>query len=417
MNNNSRRTFMKTAAASAALAGFGTGLDQAVEAQNRMSMPSDLQITDVTCAFYRGHGQHLFIKIHTNQDIIGYGEAMDAVRGTYHLVKELGQMLRGRNPLNVNMLFDLLRQRGFFGGSQSGVYVAVATAFDHALWDLAAKAIGVPVYQMLGGKYRDKIRIYCDTAHSTAAPEDMAAAAVDVKNMGFNAIKFDLDWAGDPGKLDEWNWTANNAEIDRMVAQVGATREAIGPHTDLCLDLHGRYDLPSSIQIAIEMEPFRLMWLEEPVHAENLEMLRKINESTSTPIATGENQYLAHDFKKILDIEAADVIQPDLQKCGGIGEGQRIANLANLFYVPMGNHCVSSPLGAMSAAHCCATFPNHLCQEWHGIGWADRWNTLIKEDPIIQNGYITIPDKPGVGVTLNEDAVKANAVPGVPFFE
>jgi len=417
-----RRSFFKKSAVAgtagaAMLANFGRGLQAAVNNTPQSSNPSALRITDLKCAYYMGHGAHLFVKIFTNQDVVGYGEGMDAVNGTYHLVNGMGRMLRGRNPLDVNRLFEDIRRRGFFGGAQSGIYVAVMTAIDHALWDLAGKALGLPIYRLLGGKFRDKIRIYCDTAHGSAEPSAMAAEAVKVKDMGFSAIKFDLDWSRDPHKLDAYNMTASPGEVERMVNQVAATREAIGPYVDLCLDMHGRYDLPSGIRVARALEPYTLMWLEEPIPAENLNSYREITESTSTPIATGENHYLANDFLKILENKSVDIIQPDLHKCGGVGEGQRIGNLANLYYVPVGNHCVASPLGAMSAVHCCASFPNHLCQEWHGIGWVDRWNSLIEEGPIIQDGYITVSDNPGVGVTLNEDAVKKNAVKDLPFFE
>jgi galactonate dehydratase len=186
---------------------------------------------------------------------------------------------------------------------------------------------------------------------------------------------------------------------------------------DLCVDAHGRYDLPSGIQMAKLFEKYRLMWLEEPVHAENLDTLREITSQTTTPICTGENHYLAHDFRKILEKKAADVVMPDLHKCGGIAEGQRIANLANLYYVPVAPHNVSSPLGTMGACHCCASFPNFLCLEWHHISRWDRWNELIEEEPLIQNGYVTVSDKPGIGVTPIEDAIKKTAVQGMPFFE
>jgi galactonate dehydratase len=421
-SKQTRRSFMQkgavAATASAAmLANFGDGIQAAVNKNAASSNPSALKIEKVDVAYMRGHGTHMFIRITTNQGIVGYGEAMDAVSGTYYVVKNMERLLVGKNPLDVNRLFDDIRQRGFFGGSQSGIYVSVLTGIEYALWDVAGKALGLPVYRLLGGKYRDKIRIYCDTASSSESPKDMAKAAKEVQNLGFTAIKFDCDWAGDPKKLDPYNWTASNGEIDRMNDQFTAVREAIGTDIDLCVDAHGRYDLPGGIQMAKMFEKHRLMWLEEPVHAENMDSLREITRQTSTPICVGENLYLAHDFRKVFEKKAADIAMPDLHKAGGIAEGQRIANLANLYYIPVAPHNVSSPLGTMGACHCMASVPNFLCMEWHHISRWDRWNSLIEEEPLIQNGYITVSEKPGIGVTPIEDAIKKTAIKDVPFFK
>ncbi len=424
---SSRRSFLKKGlttgmVGSLGLSAFGSELSKAVSNGPKYSNPSDLKITDIKTAYMRGHGTHMFVKLITNQDIVGYGEAMDAVRGTYGVATgsigwdNMRQFLVGKNPLDINKIFEQILRRGHFGGAQSGMYVAVLTGIEIALWDLAGKAMDLPVYRLMGGKFRDRIRLYCDTASSSESPEDMAAAAMDVKNKGFTAIKFDIDWAGDPSKQDEFNMTASNGEIERMVKQVGAVRDAIGMNMDLCLDAHGRYDLPSGIQIAKEMEPFKLMWLEEPIPAENLDSLREITRQTKTPICTGENHYLAHDFRKILEKQAADIVMPDLHKCGGLGEGQRIANLANLYYVPMAPHMVASPFGAMAASHCCATVSNFLCLEWHWISKWDQWNELIQEDPIIEDGYISLSDRPGVGVTPDEEAIRKYAVEEAPSF-
>jgi galactonate dehydratase len=423
---SSRRSFFRRATGGAAgaalLSTFGTGMQNAVNAQSSASNPSDLKITKISTAYMDGHGTHLFVKLETNQGIVGYGEGMDAVRGTQGLLTSPHgwdnwvQHLVGQNPLDVNVIFERIRQQGFFAGAQGGIFISALTAVEYALWDLAGKALNVPVYRLLGGKFRDKIRIYCDTASSSEEPAEMARAAQEVVDYGFTAIKFDLDWNNDPHKWDPYNSTANNRELDRMMAQMTAVREQVGYEFDLCVDMHGNYDTTTGVRAAKMLEPIRLMWLEEPVPAENLDAYREINEHTTTPICLGENHYLAHDFRRALEKKACDIIMPDLHKCGGIAEGQRIANLANLYYVPMAPHMVASPLGAMGACHCCAAVPNFLCLEWHWISRWERWNELIEEEPLIKDGYITVSDKPGIGVTLIEDAVKKTAVPEYPFF-
>jgi galactonate dehydratase len=412
---------MGAASAGAGLATFGLGLETAIAAAPKSSAPSELRITEVKCGYIR-NGNALFVKIHTNQGIWGCGEAADAVSGTYHLVKNFGARLKGQNPLNVHRLFEEIRRNGFFAGAQSGMFIAVLSAVETALWDLAGKALGVPVYQLLGGKFRDRIRVYMDTAlyqRQRPKPEEFAAAAREVLAMGFNAIKFDLDQYNDPNKYDAYNWTASPAELRRMVDQMTAAREAVGPDFDICADMHGRYDAPTGEKVAKLMEPLNLMWLEEPVPADNIQAYKRITDSTSTPICAGENQYLAFGFREMLEIGAVDIVMPDLQKCGGLGEGQRIANLANLYHTPFAPHMVSSFLGAMASCHVCASVPNFMIMEWqiyfHKEPMFDEIVTF--DGPKVTKGFITLSGKPGIGVEINEEGMRKYAARGIPFFE
>lgn len=421
--SSSRRSFFKSAAATAgafALPGFAR-LAKATDAVATRSRPSDLKITQVKCGLLRGGGR-MFVKIHTNQGIWGCGEGVDAVGGSYPLVPRLGRGLVGKDPLNVHRLYEDLRRGGVFGGAQAGAYVAVLSAIETALWDLAGKALGVPVYQLLGGKFRDRVRVYCDTAlyqRDLPKPEDFARAAREAVDMKFTAVKFDLDQADDPKKYDRYNWTASPGELQRMVDQITAAREAVGPDVDICVDMHGRYDAITGEQVAKRLEPLRLMWLEEPIPAENVEAYRRIAESTTTPICAGENHYLAYGFRPLLEQRAVDIVMPDLQKCGGLGEGQRIANLANLYYVPFAPHMVASYLGAMASAHVCASVPNFLILEWQVYFHREAmWKEIVSFDgPMVQDGFIPLSEKPGIGVEIDEEGLRKHAQPGVPFFE
>ena len=425
-NTNSRRAFLGKAASVAALAsvtpltGFGVGYEKAMQDTTKSSIPSDLKITDVKCGYVRGS---LFVKIYTNQGVYGCGEGVDAISGTYHLVKNMERRLRGQNPLNVHRIFEEIRRGGFFGGAQSGMYVAVLSAIETALWDLAGKVFNLPVYQLLGGKFRDKIRVYCDTALyrvNFPTPKDFADSAVEAVKLGFNAIKFDLDYVNDPNKYDRYNWTTSLGEVQRMYDQLAAVREAVGPKIDLCVDMHGRYDATAAQAVARKVEPLNLMWLEEPIPAENVEAYRLIAEETNTPIAAGENIYLAYGFRRLLEIGGVDVIMPDLQKCGGLGEGQRIANLANLYYIPFAPHMVASLLGAMACAHVSASVPNFLIMEWQSYFHTNpmyKEIVIFEEGAWVENSFIKVSEKPGIGVDINEEAMKKYAVQGVPFFE
>jgi galactonate dehydratase len=334
----------------------------------------------------------------------------------------LGQRLQGKSPLNVHRLFEDIRRSGFFEGAQSGMFVAVLSAVETALWDLAGKAMELPVYQLLGGKFRDRIRVYMDTAlyqFRLPEPEQFAQSARDAAEMGFTAVKFDLDQGNDPNKYDRYNWTASPAELQRMVDQMTAAREAVGPNIDICADMHGRYDAPTAQQVAKRMEPLNLMWLEEPIPAENVEAYKHITESTSTPICAGENLYLAHGFRRLLEMGAVDIIMPDLQKAGGLGEGQRIANLANLYYVPFAPHMVATYLGAMAATHVSVSVPNFMILEWQIYFHKDpMFQEIIEYDgEMVVDGHIPVSEKPGIGVEMNIEAMRRYAPQGVPFFE
>jgi galactonate dehydratase len=415
---NTRRSFLaKSALAGAALpplAAYG----QAVQNANTASSPSALRITELKCGYVRGS---LYVKLLTNQGIWGCGEAVDAVGGTYQMVQGLGRQLRNQSPLNVNALAERIRKGGVFGGAQAGMFVAVLTALETALWDLAGKSLGVPVYQLMGGKFRDRIRVYCDTGGSRMEPEEMGRRAKeDVEKYGFGAVKFDIDDARDPRNLDRYNWGVGLAELERMVAQIAAVRAAVGPHVDICVDCHGRFDEASGHKIAKAMEPFNLMWLEEPVPAEFPEAYARIRQETTTPICGGENWYLTYGFRRPLEIGACDVIMPDLQKAGGLGEGQRIANLANTYDVPVAPHMVASYLGAMASAHVCASVPNFLILEWQIYFHTDKmFQEIVTFDgPMLTaDGHVPLRDAPGIGVEIDEDALRKYAVKDVPFFE
>jgi len=422
--SNSRRSFITKAAIAAAitplasLSVFGQGYQTAIDKTPKISPPSDLKITSIKCGYIKGS---LFVKIYTNQGIWGCGEGVDAIPGTYHLVKNFEARLIGKNPLNVHRLFEDIRKSGFFQGAQSGMYVAVLSAIETALWDVAGKALNVPVYQLLGGKFRDKVRVYCDTAlyqRNLPTPKDFAEAASKAKQMGFNALKFDLDQSNDPNKYDAYNWTANPAELQRMVDQMTAVREAVGPNIDICVDMHGRYDAVTGQAVAKRLEHLNLMWLEEPIPAENPEAYKLITESTSTPICAGENHYLAYGFRRLLELGAVDIVMPDLQKAGGLGEGQRFANLANLYYTPFAPHMVASFLGAMASAHVCASVPNFLILEWQSYFHSDpMFKEIVHyEGEWVKNSFITVSEKPGIGVEINEDGMRKYAIPGIPFF-
>jgi galactonate dehydratase len=412
-----RRNMLKNAALPIAGTFALPSLAAAVQYVTTPYQRPKLKITDVRTAQVRVHGLQTHIRVYTDQGLYGQGESTDAAVGTASLVNQFRRFLVGQDPLNVDALWESIRVSGIFAGAQGGQYMTALTGVEIALWDLAGKALGLPIYQLLGGKFRDKIRIYCDSDMEDPLGQESDRKLRWIKEQGFTAMKIDLDDATDPNRFDRVNWTANNAEIDRMVNWVKHVRESIPKEMELACDMHGRYDAGTAKRVAKELEPFRLLWLEEVVAAENIDAMADVRHSTSTPIACGENLYLRWGYRELLDKNAVDIIQPDIQKTGGLSEGRKIANLAQTYYVPVAPHCVVSPIGMMSTAHVCASIPNFLVCEWHWINFPDLWKNWVKEGEIIQNGYVTVTGKPGIGVEMNEEVARKAQIPGTTWFE
>jgi galactonate dehydratase len=419
MQRPDRRSLLKGGLLSiAGLAGRPSLLAAVEQATTPYNRPK-LKITDIRTAEVRVHGYQVQVRVYTDQGVIGQGESTDAATGNVPLIKSFARMLIGQDPLNIEAAFERIRTSGIFAGAQAGQYVTALTAVEIALWDLAGKALGVPVYQLLGGRVRDRVRIYADSGSREMIPGDERSKERinQIRDMGFTAAKIDIDDARDPARMDRVNWTATNGEINHMVARVAFTRELYPKDFDLAVDMHGRYDATTGKRVAKELEPFKLMWLEEPVPAENIDAMRDVRASSSTPICCGENVYMRWGFREILEKRAADIIMPDFQKCGGLLEARKIADMAHTYYVPVAPHAVTSPIGMMATAHVCAAIPNFLVQEWHWIDSLELWRNWVKEGEIIEKGYIPLPERAGLGVEMNDDAARKAQVPGTPWFE
>lgn len=387
-----------------------------------------MKITDVqACVIGRpephsGGSVWTFVRIYTDEGLVGTGEcnsAGPAASGfaTKEAILTLKPRLIGQDPMNVGPLYEMLRRSGRYGGTSNAPIIFAITGIENALYDIVGKALGVPVYQLLGGKYRDKIRLYADChAGEDESPQAYAEKAIEAVEDGYSAVKFDVDHTG-VGKLDRFNWTVGAKEMSHIINLVQAVREAIGYEIDLAIDCHGQFDLPSAITFTKAVENLRLLWVEEPVPAENIDALAQVKAATSTVICTGENQYTRFEFLELLQRQACDIIMPDLAKAGGIMEAKRIAEIADAFYVPIAPHNVSSPLGMAAACHVMASVPNFLLLEFHGrdITW---WEDLCDGDkPFIENGWMQVPNKPGIGVELNDEVAKSLLWNGDTYFD
>lgn len=385
-----------------------------------------MKITSVKTAASTGHCMHLWVKIETDLGITGLGECVHGGYQAIAIIKELEERLVGRDPFAIDAIFEDIRRSLVFEGGFAGALITALTGIEIALWDLKGKALKTPVYELMGGKFRDKIRVYCDCEVSPGMNMAEVKAVVDeVLEAGFTALKVDLDIRayGHTGTETAWyekdafNMTPNKWEHSRMVELASMVVEAAGPSVDVATDLHTRLDVHSAIRLARELEPLNLLWLEEPIPPENIDAMLAIREATSTPICAGENLYLRHGFRDLLEKQAVSIIMPDIPKCGGLSECRKIANLAEIYSIPFAPHNVSSPIGTMASAHVCATVPNFLILEYHWFH-RDYWSTIIKEKTdIIRNGFITVPDKPGIGLELDEEVARQYQYPGTTWFE
>jgi L-alanine-DL-glutamate epimerase-like enolase superfamily enzyme len=435
--DKSRRNFLKKAA----LGGIGLSgfLNMSVEdtiAQTtsnvqRNSGPSDLKITDMRVAVLGDGGRKAIIRIDTNQGIYGLGEVRDGADERYALM--LKSRILGLNPCNVEMLFKIIRQFGNHGRQGGGV-----CAVEMALWDLCGKAYGVPAWQLLGGRYRDKIRLYADTP-AVSDPQGFADKLKKrIDDQGFTWLKMDLGihlvnssqgnivnnkfWGG-MAQYDTRDYTGygntlhpftqvqiTDKGLEELAIYVGTIRDAVGYEIPLSADHFGHFDINNSIRFGRAMEKFRLAWLEDMVPWFYTEQWKTVSDALETPTCTGEDIYmLLNGFKPLLDAHAVDIIHPDLATSGGLLETKRIGDYAEECGVAMALHMAGSPVCFMANVHCAAATQNFLALEHHSVDlpW---WENLVKmtgKQAMITKGYANVPlDSPGLGIELNEEEIK-----------
>lgn len=343
----------------------------------------------------------LFLKIETDEGIVGWGEPI--VEGRASTVKaavdELMEYLIGKNPLNIEDHWNTLYRGGFYRGGP--VLMSALSGIDQALWDLKGKFLNLPIYEMMGGKTRDKMKVYSWIAGDR--PSDVGAGALEAKNNGFSAVKMNA--------TNELQIIDSYQKIDDVLKRVANLRETVGYTVDVGIDFHGRLHKAMAKVMAKELEQFHPMFIEEPVLAENNEALKAIANITSIPIATGERMFSRWDFKDILAGGAVDIIQPDVSHAGGITECKKIVSMAEAYDVAAALHC---PLGPIALAACLqvdATCYNAFIQEQSlGIHYnqgSDLMDYLDDKSVFnYENGFVKIPSGPGLGIEINEDYVR-----------
>ena len=386
-----------------------------------------MRIEAIRTAVIEGNFPWVLVKVETDTGLDGLGEAYWGA-GVAELVHRAEPLLLGQDPREINRLVEIMIRCLSGEGSQAGTTVTAISGIEIALWDLLGRALDTPISTLFGGRFRDRIRIYADChAGATPDPADYAARAREVTGAGFTAIKFDLDTpnpytidiSDDPHPRRRWfepfNRTIGAREMAWMVDVVRAVREAVGPEVMVAMDAHWKYGVNDAIKLAQALEPFDLLWLEDLVPPENLEAQRHVTHSTRTPICTGENLYRKHGFRELIEKQAARIIAPDIPKMGGLAEAKKVADHADLYYIPVAPHNVASPIGTVAGAQVCAAMNNFLVMEFHAhdVPW---WSDLVEGAPVIEGGFIQLDDRPGHGLTLNEEVARAHLKPGSSFF-
>ncbi len=362
-----------------------------------------MKVTDIkTFLVNPGRGKNLcFVKIETDEGIHGWGECYTQadrdVQVTTH-VDQLKRYLVGRNPMNIKHFMQVAFDD--FAGRRGAMDLYCAlSGIDHALWDITGKKLGVPVHMLMGGACRDKIRVYANGwSEGAKTPDELGKKAQQVVKMGFTAMKFDPI----PGP---WRTYVNKYVEDQAIANVRAVREAVGPDVDILVEMHRRLAPMHTVRIAREIEKYRPFWYEEPVLAENVDALAEVKRQINIPVVTGEELYTKFEFREVFEKRAADIINPDVCNVGGILELKEIAAMAEPYYIVVSPHNYNSTtVGLAATIQVSTTIPNFLITEYFVN--LEAFGREIARDPFkVENGYIKVPDAPGLGIELDEQAL------------
>ncbi len=422
---SNRRGFLKTFSAAAAATFWA---DEHLEAYqqnvNTNSKPSDLKITDMRVATVVGAPMRCpIIRIDTNQGLYGLGEVRDGASKNYALM--LKRLVLNENPCNVDKIFRKIKQFGGHARQGGGV-----CGVEMALWDIAGKAYNAPAYQLLGGKFRDKVRCYADTTESDNPKIFAERLKKRVDEKGFTFLKMDLgvDLVEKvPGTVTKPLGTTSREfartqhmftgmeltpkGVDAMANYVAAVREVIGMDVPLAADHFGHIGVNSCIRLGRALEKYNMAWLEDMIPWQYTEQLKEIKENIAIPLLTGEDIYLKEPFETLCKAHAVDIIHPDLATSGGLLETKKIGDMAQGYGVAMAMHFAGTPISFMANVHCAAATENFLALEHHSVD-VPWWEDLVQGDkPLFNKGFANVPSRPGLGVTLNDDIVKQHLDP------
>jgi galactonate dehydratase len=352
----------------------------------------------IICHAYRTNW--VFVKVLTDEGLYGIGEATLEYRETTvaEAIRELERLFVGRDPHRIEELWHEAYRSTYFRGGP--VYMSALSAVEMALWDIKGKALGVPVYQLLGGKVRDSVPCYANGWFAPAiTPDEFAAKAREAVEAGFAGLKWDPFGSA---YLD-----ISKADLRLAIENITAVKNTVGDQVDLLIEGHGRFNIATAVRIARALEPFDILWFEEPVPPDNLDALLEVKQRSRVPIAAGERLYSRWEASRFLDMSCADFIQCDISHCGGIGELKKIAAMAEARHVALCPHNPSGPVANAATLQVAACTPNFFIHETMAVDVPWR-SEICNEQVRFENGRMFIPDAPGLGIDLNEEAIAAH---------
>lgn len=375
------------------------------------STPRRVRIAKVRAVAVRGFLDTCgFVRVWADDGTYGTGEMIDTVGAVDIVNRHIGPSMSGRDPLQIEAFWhDMWTWSPLTGAippqfirGLGGPFLAAVSAIEIALWDLAGKVLGVPVYQLLGGKVRDRVPVYLHARN--------VAEAVRAAEVGALAVKCRQGFPENLDRMqDRRNWTARPSDIDRIVTSVEEVRRALPSEMGLAVDCLGMFDAPSAIALARALAPVRPLFLEEVTSNDNADLLAEIRRASPVPIAAGENIHTRHGYRAFFEKQALSIAQPDVFKGGGLLEVRKVAAAAEVYRIPLAPHGMASPLGMRALIHLSATIPNLMFLEW-GTNF-DSGLTSLAEAPRLEGGYVAVDDRPGLGVELNEGALAKVADP------
>lgn len=339
-------------------------------------------------------GRSLILRMFTDQGIIGYGEPMNYEhwRVVAQAIDDMAEYLVGKDPLQIENHWQAMYRSSY--SRSMPVLVGALSGIEMAMWDVFGKVTDMPVWKLLGGSVRQRVRVYTGIGGNT--PEQCVESAEKAVEAGFSAVKMGIS-------TQPVRFVDTPKSIDMMVARVVAVREAIGNQVDIAVDFHRRLSPTMAAILIKELEPLRLLFVEEPCHPENNQPLLKLSESTTIPIATGERHLTRWGFRKLVEKEMCAVLQPDIRHCGGLLELKKIAAMAEIHNIAIAPHNAAGPIGVSASIHVMATVPNLLiCEGGHQLG-----EGLFKTPMVFKDGFIELPTAPGLGVDMIDEAVEA----------
>ena len=423
MLNLPRRRFLKAAACTVGGLLYGDALFPQQYARAAAAARRKVKITDVKCMIVRGTWDWNLIKIETDSGLYGLGEAYWGWGVKDLVLNKMKGIIVGEDPLNVDRLYTKMLRDSAGAGAIGGVTVTAASGIEIALWDLAGRILETPVCNLLGGRFRDRVRFYRTTQVPKSHPEDLASwrdlvRKTKAEPWGWTAFKFQGD--GIPRALDPAYREAGHdpylrnleaRDIRQIVRVMNTIREELGPDGDFAIDLHWHYDTRDVIELAKALQPAAPMWIEDPVPPENPDTMAYVRRQSPVPICTGENLYGFSGFERLIELQGTDGVHIDIPKSGGLLESKRISDFAASYAIWTAAHNPASPVGTIASAHAASAMRNFRIHEL--ANWIDWWPQLvIHQGPIWQDGYLTIQDRPGYGIEINEDVARAHLAPG-----